>query len=76
MEHDAFVLFSSIMDRASSFYEVNETTPSPFPEAPNSGSSVIIEKSRYIHEVSLNKADPELAQHLTRIEILPQIFLM
>ena len=76
IEHDAFALFSSVMDRAASFYEVNDALPPTYPDGQSSGSSVIIEKSRFIHEVSLNKADPELAQHLVNIEILPQIFLM
>lgn len=76
VEHDAFALFSRIMDQAASFYEINETGTSTLPEAHDSGSSVIVEKSRFIHEVCLNKVDPELSRHLTNIEILPQIFLM
>ena len=76
VEHDAFALFSKIMDHVAPFYEVNDATTSTLPEAQSSGSSVIVEKSRFIHEVCLNKVDPGLAQHLTNIEILPQIFLM
>jgi TBC1 domain family protein 5 len=80
IEHDAFVLFSRLMERAQSFYEVKDvvTTPgtplqsSKFPEQ----SSAIVERSKFIHEVCLQKVDPELAAHLTNVEILPQIFLM
>lgn len=38
--------------------------------------SRIVERSRVIHETCLAAVDPELAQHLKAIEILPQIFLM
>ncbi|PTB67452.1 RabGAP/TBC [Trichoderma citrinoviride] len=82
IEHDAFVLFSQLMEHAQSFYEVKDVpdsnssadVPSParFPEQ----SSAIVERSRFIHEVCLQKVDPELAAHLTSIEILPQIFLI
>ncbi|KAH6963873.1 rab-GTPase-TBC domain-containing protein [Fusarium avenaceum] len=79
IEHDAFVLFSRLMERAQSFYEVKDIAatpgtplqPSKFPEQ----SSAIVERSKFIHEVCLQKVDPELAAHLTNIEILPQIFL-
>ena len=70
VEHDSFALFSSVMDRAAPFYEVGDAG------AQGGGSSVIVEKSRFIHEVCLAKVDPELSRHLTSIEILPQIFLM
>lgn len=77
VEHDAFALFSRLMDRAASFYEVKDAAgPTLSPDAQNSGLSVIVEKSSFIHEVCLNKVDPELSRHLTNIEVLPQIFLM
>lgn len=80
VEHDAYVLFSKLMDHAQSFYEIRDvpsesgsaTSTSRFPEQ----SSAIVERSKVIHEVYLRKVDPELAAHLTSIEILPQIFLM
>ncbi|KKP04049.1 hypothetical protein THAR02_03841 [Trichoderma harzianum] len=82
IEHDAFILFSQLMEHAQSFYEVkdvpNSSPPidgpsqSRFPEQ----SSAIVERSKFIHEVCLQKIDPELAAHLTSIEILPQIFLI
>lgn len=80
IEHDAFVLFSKLMERAQSFYEVKDVIPAPGsslrPPKFAEQSSAIVERSKFIHEVCLQKVDPELATHLTNIEILPQIFLM
>lgn len=80
IEHDAFVLFSRLMDRAQSFYEVKDTAATPGTPLTASKfteqTSAIVERSKFIHEVCLHKVDPELAAHLTNIEILPQIFLM
>lgn len=82
IEHDAFTLFSQLMEQAQLFYEVKDV---PNPNQPTDGpsqsrfpeqSSAIVERSKFIHEVCLQKIDPELAAHLTSIEILPQIFLM
>jgi TBC1 domain family protein 5 len=73
IEHDAFILFSRLMDHAQSFYEIKDSPASP---AKMQESSAIVERSKFIHEVCLHKVDPELATHLTNIEILPQIFLM
>ncbi|KAI5859324.1 RabGAP/TBC [Durotheca rogersii] len=78
IEHDAFALFSRVMNHAKAFYEANETTAntplstlSQLPPTPS-----IIQKSQYIHEVCLFKVDPELSTHLKNIEILPQVFLI
>lgn len=80
IEHDAFVLFSRVMDSAQSFYEIRDPNPNPAGLPPNARfqeqSSAIVERSKFIHEVCLRKIDPDLATHLTSIEILPQIFLM
>ncbi|KAF3063864.1 TBC1 domain family member 5 [Daldinia childiae] len=78
IEHDAFALFSKVMDRARSFYEVTESaTNAPLTTFDQqSTTSSIVEKSQYIHEVCLFKVDPELSTHLKNIEILPQVFLI
>lgn len=82
IEHDAFILFSQLMEQAQSFYEVKDaptpaqTTDSPFQPRFPEQSSAIVERSKFIHEVCLQQVDPELAAHLTSVEILPQIFLM
>lgn len=68
VEHDAFALFSRLMDHAKAFYETGDGTPG--------GQSSIVEKSQYIHEGLLYSVDPDLSTHLTNVEILPQIFLM
>lgn len=80
VEHDSFVLFSRIMEQAQSFYEVKDSNPTQLRAPPGlrfqEQTSTIVERSKFIHEVCLQKVDPELAAHLTSIEILPQIFLM
>jgi TBC1 domain family member 5 len=79
IEHDAFAIFSKVMENAKAFYGNDEGSSNPFvtpafPSAP--AVSSIVKKSQLIHEVYLYKVDPELSNHLTNIEILPQIFLM
>ncbi|KAL2074375.1 hypothetical protein VTL71DRAFT_8153 [Oculimacula yallundae] len=79
IEHDAFTLLSLVMRSAKSFYELGEpdkrssTTGS---STPQQGASPIVERSKRVHEVYLARLDPELAKHLTDIEVLPQIFLI
>jgi TBC1 domain family protein 5 len=73
VEHDSFTLFSLMMRTAKSFYELSE--PKKIHDD-QQGSFPIVERSKRIHEVLLAQLDPELASHLTQIEILPQIFLM
>ncbi|KAJ6779985.1 hypothetical protein PWT90_10702 [Aphanocladium album] len=74
VEHDAYTLFSKLMERAQFFYEVKDVAPGM--QSLQETSSAIVERSKHVHEVLLNKIDPDLAAHLTNIEILPQIFLM
>jgi TBC1 domain family member 5 len=64
IEHDAFTLFCAVMQTAKSFYEIGDS------------SSPIVDRSRRIHDEYLGEIDPELANHLQVIEILPQIFLL
>ncbi len=80
IEHDAFTIFSLLMHGAKSFYELGEpdrrsSTSSRLGNHQNSASP-IVERSKRIHEEYLATLDPELADHLTVIEVLPQIFLM
>ncbi|KAI0542298.1 rab-GTPase-TBC domain-containing protein [Xylaria digitata] len=78
VEHDSFVLFSKVMDFAKAFYETGEPSDNTGNAAfsMQSTKSSIVEKSQYIHEICLYKADPELSVHLKNIEVLPQIFLI
>ena len=74
VEHDTFILFSIVMQTVKSFYELGNHDQSATSPAPN--GSPIVERSRRIHEQYLRAADLELAEHLTAIEVLPQIFLI
>ena len=74
MEHDTFTLFCIIMQNVKSSYEIGSSGPQSTLSSTN--NSPIVERSRRIHEEYLCKADPELAAHLTTVEVLPQIFLM
>ncbi|KAI9791900.1 MAG: hypothetical protein M1833_001318 [Piccolia ochrophora] len=84
IEKDSFTLFCLVMQPAKSFYEHSDhETKTISSEAPAitspptiQHSSPIVERSQRIHEVWLARVDPELSSHLTRIEILPQIFLI
>lgn len=80
IEHDAYILFSALMDYAQMFYVVSDDNSSSSQsttrwQAPGPSAS-IVERSKFIHQVCLQKVDPELASHLTNMEVLPQIFLM
>lgn len=80
IEHDAYILFSQLMEHAQSFYKVTEgILPSQHitgPAVPQEQRSAIVDRSKHIHEVCLRRVDPELATHLSDVEILPQIFIM
>ena len=74
IEHDTFTLFCIIMQTVKSFYELGTTETTMISASTN--SSPIVERSKRIHEGYLRQADVELAEHLTAIEVLPQIFLI
>ncbi|KAF1971917.1 RabGAP/TBC [Bimuria novae-zelandiae CBS 107.79] len=69
MEHDTFTLFSLIMQTAMSFYV-------PADPASNFKESPMLARCARIFERYLPKTDPELASHLVKLEIVPQIFLL
>ena len=74
VEHDVFTLFGTVMRTVRTFYETGTGS-----EQATSGllnNSPIVERSKRIHEHYLHQTDPELAEHLTAIEVLPQIFLI
>ncbi|KAF3769848.1 hypothetical protein M406DRAFT_21805, partial [Cryphonectria parasitica EP155] len=72
IEHDTFALFSKLMEQTKPFYEISVDASGPL----SSEQSAIVEKSKQIHEIALMSVDPELANHLKVIEVLPQIFLI
>ena len=69
MEHDTFTLFSLIMQTAISFY-------APADPHATSKETPMLARCTRIFENYLPKADPELASHLVKLEIVPQIFLL
>ena len=69
IEHDTYTLFSLIMQTAKSFYAPADPT-SATKETP------MLIRSARIFETYLPKADPGLAAHLVKLEIVPQIFLL
>jgi TBC1 domain family protein 5 len=79
IEHDAFTLFGLIMQTAKSFYEPggHEPRSTKDPSKPRvERESPMIKRSRFIFQNLLPKVDPELSDHLEKIDIMPQIFLM
>ncbi|PHH63931.1 hypothetical protein CDD81_5150 [Ophiocordyceps australis] len=80
VEHDAYLLFSRLMEHAQAFYNVSDEGNGPSCAKPNSTPqdtrSAIVDRSKLIHNVCLQKLDWELASHLSNVDILPQIFLI
>ena len=66
VEHDSFNLFCAVMQTTKSFYEMGQTKD----------SSPIVARCHRIHEEILAVIDPDLANHLQVIGILPQVYLM
>lgn len=74
IEHDAFTLYGLVMQNAKSFFAPG---PSERKGSPGTQSdSPMLLRSRRIFDQYLVKVDPDLARHLTKIDIVPQIFLM
>jgi TBC1 domain family protein 5 len=69
IEHDTSTLFSLIMNTAMSFYAPTD------PGSVTKETPMLIRSAR-IFERYLPKADPDLAAHLVKLEIVPQIFLL
>lgn len=77
IEHDAFTLLSLLMNSAKSFYVLSPSHDSPVSlERPHIQNSPIFLRSQRIQKSYLALVDPELAKHLSEIQVLPQTFLM
>ena len=82
IEHDTFGLFVLIMKTAKSFYEpATNSRPTRSrsvvsAQRESQQESPILQRCYSIVGELLPKVDPELAEHLRSIEIMPQIFLM
>jgi len=66
VEHDAFSLFCAVMQTAKTFYELGD----------NKDASPIVARSQRVNDELLTAVDPELAEHLTHVGVLPQIYAM
>lgn len=77
IEHDAFTLFGLVMQNAKSFYE-----PGSAPSERDSAQSLqeneapILIRIKRIDSRYLPNLDPELSDHLTKLDVVPQVFLM
>lgn len=69
IEHDTFTLFSLVMQTVKSFY-------APAESGSTSKETPMLLRSTRIFERYLPKADPGLSEHLIKLEIVPQIFLL
>lgn len=69
IEHDSFTLYTLVMQTAKYFY-------APVPFGSTAKETPMLTRSARIFERYLPKADPELAAHLVKLEIVPQIFLL
>ncbi|KAI9737462.1 MAG: hypothetical protein M1834_009617 [Cirrosporium novae-zelandiae] len=78
IEHDAFTLFSLIMRCAKPFYEHSSNSEENIggERRRNQGDTAIVARSKKIHEDLLAKVDPELADRLTQLDVLPQVFII
>lgn len=76
IEHDASTLFGLVMQNAKSYYAPADGLRNPSQPASSQNDSPMLVRSKRIFEEYLPKADPGLASHLVKIDIVPQIFLM
>ncbi|XP_051060147.1 TBC1 domain family member 5 [Phodopus roborovskii] len=85
LEHDAFAMFSQLMETAEPWFSTFEhdgqkgketlMTPMPFARPQDLGPTVaIVTKVNQIQDHLLKKHDIELYMHLNRLEIAPQIY--
>ncbi|KAJ0003604.1 hypothetical protein NQD34_008702 [Periophthalmus magnuspinnatus] len=85
LEHDAYAMFSQLMDTAEPWFSSFERevrkgkeemlTSIPFARPQDSGPSVaIVTKVNRIQDQLVKKHDVELHMHLNRLEIAPQIY--
>lgn len=85
LEHDAYAVFSQLMETAEPWFSTFEhdgqkgketlMTPIPFARPQDLGPTVaIVTKVNQIQDHLLKKHDIELYMHLNRLEIAPQIY--
>jgi len=69
IEHDTHTLFALIMHTAKSFF-------APADPQSTSKETPMLARSARIFDAYLPKVDPELHAHLTKLDVVPQIFLL
>ncbi|KAJ4993758.1 tbc domain-containing protein [Stagonosporopsis vannaccii] len=69
IEHDTHTLFALIMHTAKSFF-------APADPQSTSKETPMLARSSRIFDSYLPKVDPELHAHLTKLDVVPQIFLL
>ncbi|XP_048956039.1 TBC1 domain family member 5 isoform X5 [Canis lupus dingo] len=85
LEHDAYAMFSQLMETAEPWFSTFEhdgqkgketlMTPIPFARPQDLGPTIaIVTKVNQIQDHLLKKHDIELYMHLNRLEIAPQIY--
>uniref|UniRef100_K7FXI3 TBC1 domain family member 5 n=1 Tax=Pelodiscus sinensis TaxID=13735 RepID=K7FXI3_PELSI len=85
LEHDAYAMFTHLMETAEYWFSTSEhdsqkekeamMTPIPFARPQDLGPSIaIVTKVNQIQDHLLKKHDIELYLHLNRLEIAPQIY--
>ncbi|KAM0719954.1 hypothetical protein Q7P37_004089 [Cladosporium fusiforme] len=67
IEHDAFALFGQVMQNAKTFYEQTNHAATENP---------MVSRSKRIVFELLPQVDPDLAKHMEKLDIMPQVFLM
>ncbi len=65
LEHDAYALFSGLMQRQRDYYTVSK-----------SGGNAIIAKSAEVQDTLLAKHDAQLARHMAQLGIEPQLYMI
>ncbi|KAG0185518.1 TBC1 domain, member 5 [Apophysomyces sp. BC1034] len=73
VEHDAYILFDSLMKSAKPWYEFNESVPRPI-QAQNSRLNPVVSACLRVHNQYLRKIDPVLYKHLESLGIEPQLY--
>ena len=79
IEHDTFTIFALVMQGGKSFFEPGTDDGLPTNSAPGTPSqsmSPILARCAAIFHSILPMVDPELANHLNELDLVPQIFLM
>lgn len=84
LEHDAYALFSRIMNATKEWYALNDPARRPSVAKPafardgnasdDEDDSVVVKKLKKIQDKLLKESDPQLYAHLTKLKIVPQIY--